>query len=121
MEDSCQAFLKSLVTIAKTLEAVRKNDATAKGLLKQMRSAKFLIILSAFCDALPALNSLSKTFQCEDVDISMIHARVKQTKESVEHQIDNPGKRVLIPGVGSFIVASITYGQVRTCLESKRP
>ena len=93
---SCQALKTSLVTTAKTLHSLRKSDATAFGMLHQILSAKYLTLLLTFCDALPALSMLSQTFQREDLDISMIENRVRDTKAVIEQLIDHPGRLLLV-------------------------
>lgn len=89
VDKACEALESSMVTTAKTLEAA--GDADAAGILYQLLSVKFLMVLLTFCDAMPALSMLSLTFQREDLDLSMVEPRVQETKEFVERLIDKPG------------------------------
>lgn len=89
VDKACEALVSSLVTTAKTLESA--GDADAMGILHQLLSVKFLMVLLTFCDAMPALSKLSLTFQREDLDVSMVEPRVRDTKGVVERLIDHPG------------------------------
>jgi hypothetical protein len=91
VEQACQSLRSSLLTTAKTLDAAKKTDAVAKGILHQLCSVKFLTVLYYFCDALPWFSRLSLVFQRADVDISMIDRNVTQTKLEIEKLIDAPG------------------------------
>lgn len=52
-------------------------DPTAKGLFKQMATYEFVACLSLMRDVLPLLSRLSKTFQADDVDISVVRPAVQ--------------------------------------------
>jgi len=95
VEHACAALLSSLVTTARTLNGVRDNDAVAKSLLHNSCNVKFLTLMLCFCDVLPFFGTLSKTFQREDVDISMIEPRVQATKTAIENQIEHKGMCLL--------------------------
>jgi hypothetical protein len=111
VDRACEALESSLVTTAKTLQ--REGDKDGKGVLYQLLSVKFLMVLLTFCDAMPVLSNLSRTFQREDVDMSMVEPRVKETIGYIERLIDKPGTRAC-SGVLSIAVIRPKVQQSRS-------
>jgi len=51
------------------------NDATAAGLLKKMKNAKFVGALYILAEVLPTLSSVSLTFQRSNVNLTVAQSR----------------------------------------------
>ena len=51
-------------------------SAVAKGLCKQVATAKYLLITAMLCDILNVVSQFSKTFQAKDVDLSVVEPAV---------------------------------------------
>lgn len=52
-------------------------DPTANGLFKQMATYEFVACITLMLDVLPLLTTLSKTFQADDVSLSVVQGAVQ--------------------------------------------
>lgn len=64
------------------------NDATAAGLVKKMKNAKFIGALYILAEVLPVLSRLSLAFQTSNVNFSLIRPRVKATKQHLNKIVE---------------------------------
>lgn len=84
---------ESLVSVVAALEreAAEKNEATAVGLLKFMKSYEFVGSLLMFSDVLPILSKLSKAWQKKDINFTVIKEILEATKQTLTQLKNHPG------------------------------
>ena len=89
-----EALRRSLVSVLTSLdrEASERSEPTASGLLNFMKKYNFVAALSLFADVLPHLSKLSRTLQSSSLDFSILEPVVNSCINSIEHQVNNPGK-----------------------------
>ena len=82
-DKSVEAMKQQYCGVIQTLQELdnKHNDATAAGLLKKMKNAKFIGALYILAEVLPVLSSLSYTFQRSNINFSLIQPQVKATKQ----------------------------------------
>ena len=79
------------VLVSLDREASENSEPTAQGLLKFMKSYKPVATMYWLSDVLPHLSRLSKIFQKEDVDLSLIQPSLQATIETITRCKDSPG------------------------------
>ena len=67
------------------------NNAMAAGLAKAVTTYEFVACIFLMYDILPSLNRLSLTFQCKDIDFSVIQPRVQSTISFLQSLKTNDG------------------------------
>lgn len=76
-------------------DGVSANDAAkAKGLLIQIKSFVFVATTALLSDLLSVLARLSKSFQAQSLDLSMIHPLIDAAKTSVNNMQHTPGAQL---------------------------
>ena len=72
-------------------QASKNGKPTVHGLFKFMKCYKFVASLYLLSDVLPHLNRLSRIFQKEDVDLSLIQPCLKTTIDAIKEYLRSPG------------------------------
>ena len=92
-DQAITAIRKSLPSIITSLqkEATERNDAQALGLSKFICTYQFVASVYMMSDILPILSHLSKLFQKENLDFSLIQPLVKSTVTQLETLKSVPG------------------------------
>ena len=93
-QEAVEALRGSLVSVLTSLdrEAPERSEPTASGLLNFMKKYNFVAALSLFADVLPHLSKLCQTLQSSSLDFSILETAVNSCINSIEHQVNNPGK-----------------------------
>lgn len=127
---STQPVYADYVAILITLSELSASDATAKGLLHEIRTTKFLGTVYILKEVLPELSKLSKTFQYSNTNFSTVQSSVDYTIDRLK-KIKNemtPLKNVkadLDPVNGRLQLISAvqqdTSNQPNTCDDSAKP
>lgn len=79
------------------------NDATAAGLVKKMKNAKFIGALYILAEVLPLLSRLSLAFQTSNVNFPLIQPEVKATKQHLNKIVEEESPLEKLKGdVDSF-------------------
>ena len=86
---SVAAVKEDYEAIMQTLALFENSDATASGLLKKLRSLKFIGTIYILSEVLPVLGQLSKTFQKGSVSFAAILPAVNMTKDSLQSLLEN--------------------------------
>ena len=88
-----KAVLRTLPSLLVSLnrEASENDEPTAHGLLKFMKGYKFVACAYLLSDVLPYLSCLSKIFQKQNVDLSLIQPCLKTTVDSIKQYETSPG------------------------------
>ena len=75
-----KALIRTLPSLFISLdrEASENNEPTAHGLLKFMKTYKFVACAYLLSDVLPHLSRLSKIFHKQNVDLSLVHVAMSQ-------------------------------------------
>jgi hypothetical protein len=73
-------------------EATDRTCAEAHGLLHFMRKFEFIATLHMMSDILPPLAQLSRAFQAQNIDFSLVQPLVLATKTTLETLKDHPGE-----------------------------
>ena len=81
-----KAVIRTLPSLFVSLdhEASENNEPTAHGLLKFMKTYKFIACAYLLSDVLPHLSRLSKIFQKQNVDLSRIQPCLKTAVDSIK-------------------------------------
>ena len=89
-DNAIKAVIRSLPALLVSLdrEASENVEPTAHGLFKFMKCYKFVATAHLLSDILPHLSCLSRIFQKEDVDLSLIH---KSTIDTISKYKESPG------------------------------
>lgn len=92
-DNAIKALVGSLPSLLVSLDrkASENSEPTAHGLLKFMKSYKFVATMYLLSDVLPHLSRLSKNFLKEDVDLSLIQPCSQATIETITRYKDSPG------------------------------
>lgn len=89
LEASVKAVHGDYEAILQTLSILDKSgDAAATGLLKRMKSIKFLGSLYILRDILPVLSNLSKHFQKDSLNFSTIRPSINHAKDKLRSLLD---------------------------------
>ena len=127
---STQAVYADYVAILITLSELSASDATAKGLLHEIRTTKFLGTVYILKEVLPELSKLSKTFQYSNTNFSTVQSSVDYTidrlkKIKKEMTLLKNVKADLDPVNGRLQLISAvqqdTSNQPNTCDDSAKP
>ena len=84
LDSSVKAVSNDYEAILQTLTQMQEEDATALGLLKRMKTIKFLGVIYILKEVLPILSCLSKKFQRDSLSFSSIIPEVNATKEMLD-------------------------------------
>lgn len=89
-DKSVEAMKQQYCGVMQTLQELDSthNDATAAGLLKKMKNAKFIGALYILAEVLPVLSSLSLTFQRSNINFSLIQPQIKVTKQHLNRIVE---------------------------------
>ena len=79
LEASVKAVFQDYEAVLQTLDYFENSDATASGLLKKMKTIKFLGVLYILVDVLPVLGNLSRSFQRDSLNFSSIRPQIELT------------------------------------------
>ena len=83
---------RTLVSVMATLEAdAAEGDPSASGLLKTMRSYNFICLTNLLTDVLGIITKLSKLFQKEVLDFSVIQPSISNSTEALLQLKDHDG------------------------------
>lgn len=127
---STQAVYADYVAILITLSELSASDATAKGLLHEITTTKFLGTVYILKEVLPKLSKLSKTFQYSNTNFSTVQSSVDYTIDRLKKikKEMTPLKNVkadLDPVNGRLQLISAvqqdTSNQPNTCDDSAKP
>ena len=90
-DKSVEAMKQQYCGVIQTLQELdsKHNDATAAGLLKKMKNAKFIGALYILAEVLPVLSSLSRTFQRSNINFSLIQPQIKATKQHLNKIVED--------------------------------
>ncbi|XP_015761809.1 PREDICTED: uncharacterized protein KIAA1586-like [Acropora digitifera] len=90
-DKSVEAMKQQYCGVIQTLQELdsKHNDATAAGLSKKMKNAKFIGALYILAEVLPVLSSLSYTFQRSNINFSLIQPQVKATKQHLNQIVED--------------------------------
>ena len=85
-DNAIKALIRSLLSILVSLdrEASENGEATAHGLYKFMKCYRFVACAYLLSDVLPHLSCLSRIFQKENVDLSLIQPCLKSTIDAIK-------------------------------------
>ena len=127
---STQAVYADYVAILITLSELSARDATAKGLLHEIRTTKFLGTVYILKEVLPELSKLSKTFQYSNTNFPTVQSsldytidRLKKIKKvmislkNVKADLDPVDGRLQLISA----VQQDTNNQPNTCDDSAKP
>ena len=89
-DNAIKALVHCLPSILVTV-ASENGEPTAHGLLNFMKTYKFVACLYLLSDVLPHLCRLSRIFQKEDVDLSLIQPCLKTTIDAIKEYLHCPG------------------------------
>ena len=79
-----KAVFNDYEAVLQTLAQVQEHDATAPGLLKRIKTIKFLGVIYILNEILPLLSHLSRIFQRDSLSFSSIIPEVNATKEKLD-------------------------------------
>ena len=88
-EASVKAVLQDYEAVLQTLNHFESSDATASGLLKKMRSVKFLGVLYILMEVLPVLGNLSRCFQKDSLNFSCIRPQIEFTTGQLDDILES--------------------------------
>ncbi|XP_065835790.1 zinc finger protein 862-like [Oscarella lobularis] len=89
--DKSVAHIKSCfasVVLSLEREGTERSDAKAIGLAKLVSDYRFVATMHLLCDAFPAVSQLSKSFQLQFCDYSIIPSMVTATTDVLQSMID---------------------------------
>lgn len=84
LDSSVKAVFNDYEAVLQTLAQVQEHDATALGLLKRIKTIKFLGVIYILNEILPVLSHLSRIFQRGSLSFSSIIPEVNATKEKLD-------------------------------------
>lgn len=92
-ENAIKAVIRTLPSLLVSLdrEASERGEPTALGLLRFVKSYKFVACAHLLADVLPHLGRLSRIFQKQNVDLTLIQPCLKVTIDSIKQYKDHPG------------------------------
>ena len=99
--------------LVKALEhdAANKNNTEAKRLFKRIKSVSFLLTSAFLRDVLAVVTKLSKVFQRDTIDVSVVNAMVTSTIEKLNQLKCKNG--IELESTYNLISASGTFRQVK--------
>lgn len=77
-------------------------EPSAKGLLQEVSQYKFIALTHLMMDILPSMTRLSKKFQVQTVDFSVVKPTITSTCESLQDLLDAPG--LFVEKLSKFVV-----------------
>lgn len=89
LEASVNAVKDDYEAVLQTLYTYEKTDATASGLLKKMRSLKFIGGIYILNALLPVLGELSRRFQKGSLSFAAILPTINMTKDNLQSLLEN--------------------------------
>nr|XP_033805888.1 zinc finger protein 862-like [Geotrypetes seraphini] len=89
-----QSLRQCMMSVIAALEreATERNDITAEGLSRCIKTYNFVSSLMMLSDVLPLLSNLSKAWQRQDVNLTEIEPILLATKLSIMQLKDTPGR-----------------------------
>ena len=92
-DNAIKALIRTFPSILVSLdrEASEKGEATAHGLLSFMKCYKFVATTYLLSDVLPHISRLSRIFQKENVDLTLIQPCLQTTIDAIKDYKDNTG------------------------------
>ena len=91
LEQAVRVIYRTFPSLLVTLEHEATNNATAKGLLHEVKQFKFIYCTHILMDILPFLSRMSKVFQCDNIDFSKISPIVDSTISALNDLKESPG------------------------------
>ena len=82
----------SVLVILEREALEKKNSAEAAGLVSFVKRYKFVTALYMFSDVLPPLAGLSRTFQKQDIDFTVVKPLVVSIKVTIDALLLTPGE-----------------------------
>ena len=83
LDRAVRVLYRTYPALVTALEHEATSNATAKGLLHEVQQYKFIMLTHLLLDILPVLTRLSKAFQTESADFSVMSPMVESTVESL--------------------------------------
>lgn len=83
LEQSVNSVFETYAVLLHTFQKLKK-DALAVGLLKKMKTVKFLGTIYILKEVVPCLTTLSKTFQAGALNVSHVGPAINHTQASLE-------------------------------------
>lgn len=80
-------------------------SAVAKGLCKQVATAKYLLTTAMLCDILAVVSQLSRTFQAREVDLSVIEPAVNLAINKLQLMKSEPGEKY------AYVLSALSDGK----------
>ena len=117
MQFSSSSLSPILVSLDR--EASENGEPTAHGLFKFMKCYKFVACLYLLSDVLPHLSRLSRIFQKEDVDLSLVQPCLKTTIDAIKEYMHCPGPN--LSKVDDVLVTDLKDFQIIVSDSQKRP
>lgn len=95
-QHAIKAVVRTLPSLFVSLdrEASEKGEPTAHGLLKFVKSYKFIACAYLLADVLPHLGRLSLIFQKQNVDLTLVQPCLKATVDAISLYKDTPGPQL---------------------------
>ncbi|KAM5180722.1 zinc finger protein 862-like [Mantella aurantiaca] len=93
-DSAVQSLRQCMMSVIAALEreATERNDITAEGLSRCIKTYNFVSSLMMLSDVLPLLSNLSKAWQRQDVNLTEIEPILLATKLSIMDLKDTPGR-----------------------------
>ena len=108
-DNAIKAVIRTLPSLLVSLsrEASENGEPTAHGLYKFMKSYKFIACAYLLSDILPHLSHLSRIFQKENVDLSLIQPYLKSTIDAISKykHTDGPNLGKVDYVLANFVIA----------------
>ncbi|WAR31456.1 ZN862-like protein [Mya arenaria] len=101
LEHAVQVVYRTYPALCMVLEREATVEAAAKGLLHEVNQFKFIAITHLMMDTLPFISRLSKTFQKETLDFSLVKSVVMSTCECLKDLIEVDG--VFVDKLSKFV------------------
>lgn len=90
-QNAVDSLRKCLAAVVATLEKEAcEGDATACGLVNEIRKPQFIGTLLLLSDVLAILGNLSRTFQLASLNLLHVEGLLSDAKAGLQHIIDNP-------------------------------
>ena len=115
-ENAIKAVVRTLPSLPVSLdrEASENGEPTALGLYKFMKSYKFVASVYLLSDI---LGRLSRIFQKENVDLSLIQPCLKSTIDAIKKYEDDPGPN--LSKLDKVLVTELTDFQIEATSQQK--
>lgn len=86
---SVRALFEDFAAVLQTLSQLSEKETAAYGLLKRMKTVRFLGTLYILKSILPVLSKLSKIFQTGNIDFSQIEPSLQYTTDKIEEIVQS--------------------------------